>query len=163
MGEQRGHVVERLLEPLVGDPQLQLAHAGRVDHERAAGKLDELAACRRVPSLAVSAELLRREQLLAREGVDERRLADAGGAEQRSGDAGAGGSARTASSPSPVTFESAWTGTSAAIDSIRGEGGRGVGCEVALREQHDRLRAALPREDEVALETAQVQVLVERA
>jgi hypothetical protein len=36
-------------------------------------------------------------------------------------------------------------------------------CEVALRQQHDGLRAALPPQDEVALETTQVQVLVEGA
>ena len=48
----------------------------------AARQLDQLPARRRVPAGAVVADLLRREQLLARERVDERRLADARRAEQ---------------------------------------------------------------------------------
>ena len=37
LGEQVGDVLERLVDPVVGDPELELADAGRVDHERTVG------------------------------------------------------------------------------------------------------------------------------
>ena len=86
--EQLRDVLERLVDAVVGDPELELADPGRVDDERARRQLDQLAAGRRVASLAVLADLLGREQLLARERVDERRLADARRAEQHGRRAG---------------------------------------------------------------------------
>ena len=62
---ERLDVSERGLEAGVRVPELQLAHARRVEHEPAVGQRHELAVRRRVPAAAVLADLLRREQLLA--------------------------------------------------------------------------------------------------
>ena len=159
--EEGRHVVERLLERLVGDPELELAHSRRVDHERAARQLDELAADRRVPALAVAAELLRLEQLVARERVDERRLADPRGAEKRGGDARSEVRANRVEALARDARERV-DGDVGGDRPDGGEGGLRIAREVALRQQHHRLGAALARQDEVALEAAQAQVLVER-
>ena len=50
-----GDVVERVVETVVADPEMHLAHAGVVDEEPAAGEEDELAPRRRVPPGAVRA------------------------------------------------------------------------------------------------------------
>ena len=84
-GEQRRDVFECLVDAVVGDPELELADARSVDDQRPAGKLDQLAPGRRVPARPVVADLLRCEQLLAGEGIDERRLSDTRRAEQHCG------------------------------------------------------------------------------
>jgi len=73
----RGDVVERGREPLLRLPESQLPHPRGVEVEAAARKQQELAVGGRVPSAAVGAKIAGRHQLLAREAVDERRLADA--------------------------------------------------------------------------------------
>ena len=65
--------------------------------------------------------------------------------------------------PSPVTFETACTGTPTATDSTSATAAIDVVAEVGLRQHDNRVRAALPREHEVALEPAQVVVLRQRA
>src|SRR4051812_8971774 len=63
--------------------------ARRVDEQRAAGKRDELAADGRVPAAVVArADRRRGLALLAEQRVEQRRLADAGRAEQDGGEAG---------------------------------------------------------------------------
>src|SRR5215831_645672 len=70
-------VPECLLEVAV--PETKLADAGRVEHDAAVGKHDELTPGRRVPAVVIlGPHLLRREQLGPGERVDECRLADAG-------------------------------------------------------------------------------------
>src|SRR5580765_5546353 len=58
---QRLDVLERRLETGLGIPQLQLAHSGRVEHETAFGKPNELPVRGRVPAAAVLADVARRE------------------------------------------------------------------------------------------------------
>ena len=48
-------VVERVLEPVVGEPEVELADAGVVDDDASAGEQDQLATRRRMPPRAVSA------------------------------------------------------------------------------------------------------------
>jgi hypothetical protein len=101
------------------------------------------------------------EEFLPREGVGERRLSDAGRPQQ--GDRAAGGEVG-AHRLDPVAC-----GCGDRVDG-HAEGDRldlqraqlPLGAEVGLRQQDDRLRAALPRGREVALEPAQVEVLVQR-
>jgi hypothetical protein len=87
LGSELLDVGERRIQRFPADvPELQLAEAGSVDHDSAAGKEDQLAPRGRVPTLVVvCTRLVRREQLFARPAVHERRLPDAGGAEQHSG------------------------------------------------------------------------------
>src|SRR4029078_6112485 len=106
-----------------------------------------LAPPRRVPARAVAAELLRLEQLVARERVDQGRLADAGGAEKRGRDA-----------RSEVRANRVEALARDARERVDGDVGgdrpdRDERCgrivrEVALRQQHHRLGAALARQDE---------------
>ena len=135
---------------------------GRVDDERTRRELDQLAAGGRVAALAVLADLLRREQLLARERVDERRLADARRAEQHGGRARLEERASPRRGPSPVRLEIACTGTPPAIVSTSATAASGAGWRSAFVSTITGPRAALPREDQVALEPAQAQVLVHR-
>ena len=67
-------VRERRFEPLVRDPELELAHPGRVDDEASSREKHELAVRGRVAAAAVGSKLSRLEQLLAGEAVHERRL-----------------------------------------------------------------------------------------
>ena len=159
--EELGDVLERLLEPLVGDPQLDLAHPGRVDHEGAPGKLDELPARRRVAPLAVVADLARLEELLAEERVDERRLADSGGAEQSSRDARTEVRAERVESCARHVRDRNDGNTERDGLDLRDHCVDVVG-EIGLGEDEHRLRSALPREREVALEAPEVHVLVDR-
>ena len=79
-----GDVVEGGLDALVGAEDLERPDPGRVDEQRSAGQLEQLAMGRRVAAARVrSADLGRRLAVLAEQRVDERRLADAGRAEDR--------------------------------------------------------------------------------
>src|SRR5262249_62039579 len=80
---ERLDVLEGGLEARLRVPELQLSHAGRVEHQPAVRKRHELAARGRVPAAAVLAHLARCQQLVAYERVHQRRLADAGRPEQR--------------------------------------------------------------------------------
>ena len=131
------------LETGVGLPELQLAHPRRVEHEPALGQRHELAVRRRVPAAAVLADVLRREQLLADERVDERRLADARRAEQR-----------CRPSRRHVRAHRLDAVAVRRAHRVHGDAERDrldlaatrldVVAEVGLRQEHDRLRAALP-------------------
>ena len=154
-------VGERARETLGRLPELELAHAGGVEHEPAAGKPDQLARRRRVPAAPVEgADLLGRLALLAEQRVHERRLADARGAEQD--DRPAGPEVR-------LELLEALAGDGA--DGVDGHADRdrldlrdrrlGVLGQVELRQHDRRVGAALPRQREVALEPARVQVAVE--
>src|SRR5918994_5858074 len=52
--DERFDVAEGCVEPLAHVPQLQLAHARRVEQQPATGQPDELAARRRVPTAPVA-------------------------------------------------------------------------------------------------------------
>ena len=67
----------------------------------------------------------------------------------------------SSSRPSPVTELTGWTGTPIATDSISAIAAVGVLGQVELRQHDHRVGAALPREREVPLEPARVQVAVE--
>ena len=109
------HVLECAFEPLVGEPQVELAHAGVVHHEPATGSATSsrrVVVCRPDPSSRVP----RRQKVLAEELVDESGLAHAGRAHEGSVTP-AGSSARTASRPSPVTGGHGVDGHRASISS----------------------------------------------
>ena len=64
---------EIIVETAVGAPELKLAHAGRVDHERAGGRLHEFAPRRRVTALAIpDAERIRLQVQLWMDRVQQR-------------------------------------------------------------------------------------------
>ena len=120
-------VGERLLEPVRRLPELELAHAGRVEQQPAAVERDELAvrsSCagprRRTRARRPSASSSR-----AGEAVHERRLADAGRAEQGDGLAAPRGTGRAPRTPSPVTALVTCTSTPSATISTLGRGARG--------------------------------------
>src|SRR5262249_53706926 len=62
-------VLERLLEALLGFPELELPHAGRVDDQPSLGQQHELTPGRRMAAATVVADLARVEELLAGERV----------------------------------------------------------------------------------------------
>src|SRR4029077_12698767 len=66
-------------------PELELAQAGRVDDEPAAGQLEELTVSRRVTSSAGARNGTRAADLFSRQPFEQRRLADTGRAEQHDG------------------------------------------------------------------------------
>jgi hypothetical protein len=154
-------VLERGFEPVVGHRQVHLAHPRVVDQQPAAWEHDELAAGRRVAPRAVGAHVSRREELVACDPVDERRLADARRPEQGTRDAGPEETA------DPVDADPGPAG-----DEVNGDGpadplelGRGrlrIGLEVGLHEQDHGLRAALEGERDVPLEQECVELLSER-
>ena len=78
-----GDVLERRVERSVVGPELELAHPGRVEEERAGRERDGLAVRCRVAAAAAGRRRGRREDVPPGEPVHERRLADARGAEQR--------------------------------------------------------------------------------
>ena len=69
---------------------------------------------------------------------------------------------RIRSRPSPVRLEIAWTGTPKAIASTSSTLQLVVGAEVGLRQHDHGLGAALPGHRHVALQAAEVEVLVQR-
>ena len=111
-------VGERRVERARSDiPELQLADAGRVEHEPAAGQHEKLADSRRVPAFVVVLPgLARRHDVLAEPAIDERRLADARRAEQHGGLPGLDTRAERVA-PLTVTAETTWTATPSATAS----------------------------------------------
>ena len=61
-----------------------------------------------------------------------------------------------------MTLEIAWTGRSSATDPTWSSVSSAPTDEVALRQQHHRLRAALAGENDVPLDSSEIQILVER-
>ena len=134
---------------------------GRIDDERSARELDQLATRRRVSARAVVTDLPGLEELLARERVHEGRLPDTRRAEQH------GRQAR-----GELFADLVEAGARLARDrnhrDAAGNGldlcHRGLGhrVEVCLREHDHGSRAALPGEDQIALETPEAEILVHR-
>ncbi len=149
-------VAEGLLQVRV--PQLQLADAGRVEDHAAVRQHDELPPGRRVTAAVVVAHLARLLQVGAGERVHQRRLADAGGAEQHGGP--------VPPEPGAHVVEPCRGKRRHREDGARTEGHRlGLGQErrdvvdeVDLRQEHDGLRTALPRHRQITLEAACVEV-----
>ena len=158
---EREDVGERLFEAVRGQPEVQLADAGVVDDDPAARQHDELPTRRRVATGSVLGERPRVEELLADERVDERGLADSGGTEEGRRHAWCEQSAN------PVDTEAGAHGD-ADHGHLAGDGGdlslaaRGVRFDVGFREEDRRPRSALPRERQIALEEARVQLVGER-
>ena len=160
---QRPDVVERVVERVRILPQLQLAHARRVDEQAPVGQENQLALRRRVPAAAVAAPHLRGPlSFVAQQVVDDGRLADAGRADE-----GAGPSRREML---PQGLDPA--GAQGLDDVQGGLGGQGrgggaavvaVGAEVGLVEHEHRRGAAVPNGHEIALDAPEVEVAVEAA
>jgi len=150
-------IAECLVEVRI--PELQLADARRVEHDSARRQYDELATRGRVAAaMVVLAHLPCLEQLLADEGIDERRLADARRADEHRGP--------IALEPPTHVLETVTADGRDQVHRARAEGDRlrlveeprVVVDEVDLREENDRLRPALPRHREVALEPTCIEV-----
>ena len=91
-------------------PELHLAHPRRVDEEPAAGQLEQLAVGGGVPAARVGgADLGRPLALVAAQPVDQRRLADAGRAEEGAGLAD--GEIGRAAPRRPRRASSSWRGS----------------------------------------------------
>ena len=80
-------VGEGLLQPLLRGPETGAAKTWCVHEGTGARQGDQLSSGRRVPALAVTTDIGGREQLRTDQGVDQRRLARAGAAEQTRGPA----------------------------------------------------------------------------
>lgn len=158
---QRLDVLERLPHPLAGLPELELAQAGRVEDEPAAREQVELAARRRVPAAAVPARLAGLERGLAEQRVHDRRLADAGRAEQACRPAVREVRADVVE-PAALRHRDRVDGDAERDRLDLGDRSLDVVAEVGLRQQDHRLGAALPGGREVALEAARVEVVRER-
>jgi hypothetical protein len=160
-GGDLGQVGEGVVEPDVGEPEVELAEAGRVDDEAALGKEDQFAGRGGVAALGIGfADGEGGLDPFAVDAVDEGRLADAGGAEDDGGRAG------------KQEFADAGKGTAGsgadgedrmfAGDGLDfGNVGFDVVAEVGLVEEDDRSGAALVDHDEEALDAAEVQGFVE--
>jgi hypothetical protein len=131
--------------------QLQLAQAGRVEDQAAAGPDDQLAAGRRVPTLAVVADLLDRLHVPADQAVDQRRLAHTRGAQQ-------GDRAMPAEVALQVDQAQAGHGADDEDRDARrgcrgaGDGSPQIGADVGLVQDDHRLDRSLPGERPVDLE-----------
>src|SRR3954454_17351854 len=154
------HVCEARIEDAFVGPELQLAHSGRVEEQRAPRERDKLAVRGRVPAATAFARRRGGEKLLARQAVDQRRLAHTGGSEQRDG-----------LSAAEIRLERFEADARCGADRQNGDAERdcldlgelfGGGLrEIALVHDDDRNAAAVPRGGEVPLEPASVQVLSE--
>ena len=142
--------------PLTRQPQRHRPDAGRVDQPAAVvGHGEQLGGDGGVAAAVVAAHLGRRLALLAEEGVDERRLADAAGAEERH---------RSSRTEHPAQLVEPAVASSAGHEHGHAEGDLlqlpsprlGVVDEVALGEQDDRVGAAVEGQHELALEAALV-------
>src|SRR5262245_8673167 len=162
-GGERLHVLEGTLEASLRRPQLDLPQPRRVDDEPALGQHDELAVRGRVAAaVVVRADARRGKALLAEEPVDERRLADARRAEERHRPPHAevrahGGEALAAQRGDDMDGHARGDRLGLAPPGLDVLG------EVGLVQADDRVRPALPREHERALEPARVEVAVEPA
>ncbi len=158
---QRVDVVERRVDALVRAGDLERADAGRVDEQGAARQDEQLAVGRRVAAArVVVADRGGRLAFLAEQGVDQRGLADAGRAEH------------DRRSPGPQVLaevRDVVAGQRAQDDDGHAGGDAPDGDEpplqvvgdVGLVEDDDRVHAARPGDREIALQPAQVEVVVE--
>ena len=156
---ERGDVVESLIEPVGGNPEVELSHA-RVVHDHAAAREDdELSPGGGMPARAVRAHGAGRQEILAGEGVDEGGLPHAGRAEE-------GG--RHSGAEVRANVDEARPGANR--DSVHGNPEPGqfgrrlvdVGDQVGLREEQHRSRPTLPRQGEVAVEERLAEPVPER-
>src|SRR6186997_569491 len=87
-GSQRFDVVEGLAQAIAGVPELQLAHPRRVDDQPASGEWNQLTVRGRMTPLRVRGpDITRPSRLAAHQAIDDRRLADARGTDERTGHA----------------------------------------------------------------------------
>ena len=157
-----GDVVEGGLDALLGAEHLERPDAWRVDQQRAAGQLEQLAMGRRVPAARVGvADLGRRLAVLAEQGVDQRRLADARRAEDRGGRPGSAGAPAGRRAPAPVRAETATVATPGAIASTATSRPSTSSARSALLRTTTGVISLDHGDREVALDPAQVEVVVE--
>ena len=158
---QRVDVVERRLDALVRAGDLERADAGRVDEQGAAGQHEQLAMGRRVAAArVVVADGGGRLALLAEQRVDQGGLADAGRAEHDRGPAGAQVLAEVRDVVAGQGAEDD-DGHAGGDGLDRDEPALEVVGDVGLVEDDDRADAARPGDGQVALQPAQVEVVVE--
>ena len=155
------HVVERGLEPLLGPEHLEGADPGRVDQQRAAGQLEELPMRRRVPAARIRlAHGSRPLAVLAEQRVENRRLADARGTEDRGSGAGAKVSQERLE---PIAGRRRHRHDRHApsdrldLDTALVH----VVADIGLVEDDDRVDPARPRDGQVPLDPPKVEVVVE--
>lgn len=155
-------VVESVGEATFADPEVHLAHAGVVDDDAAARKEDELASRGRVSPCAVCSDLSGCEaRVVADQCIDEGGLPDARWTEQHASDA-LGEHSAHAIEPEPRPRRNDADGNlSTDVVELGCDGGRVV-LEIRLRQHHDRARATLDGECEVAFEEPAVELLAER-
>ena len=129
--------------------------------ERPARELDQLAADRRVTALAVIPDLLRRQELLSGERVDERRLADSRRAQEHGGQAGRE-LLPDHLEPRPRLARDRDDGNASCdgLDLCHRRLGRCM--EIRFRQHDHGPGAALPRQDQVALQASEAEILVHR-
>ncbi len=143
-------------------PDAQGAQAGRVEHQRATGQRDQLPARRRVAAaLIVGSGLAHELAFLAQQPVDDGRLADARGAEERDGPP------RSEMGLEPLATEpghGAGDLDGYADRDLRDalEDGLEVGPQVRLAEHDHGLGATRPGRAEVAFQAPHVEVARER-
>src|SRR3954454_12649759 len=152
---------EGRLDPLVPFPELDLAQARRIDEQAAAGGQEQLAVRGGVPAAVVPlAHLARALGVAAEKTVDERRLADARGAEE------AHGPARHEVGRELLAILSS-QGAHAVDGYPQGDrlllqqAGLGVRAAVELVEDDHGLGTAVPGGGEIALDAAGIEVAVE--
>ena len=158
---QRIQLRERLFERPLARPQLQHAHARCVDQDGTARQRHQFAMRRGVPPTRIPlAHVLGRLSLLAAQRIDERRLAHARHAEQ--GDARARHQPRREClEPRAIARAQRHHGHAGCGELRLGDHRVQVVGEVRLVEHDHRLRPALPRRSDVALDAARVVVIVE--
>ena len=159
----RVDVGERRRQRVAGFPELQLAHARRVDQHAVRREQDQLPVGAGVTAAAIGhAHVLGAQQVVADEPIDDRRLAHTRGAEQCAGPA-----------RSEVGAQRVYASAVPARDRVHRHRGRQrpdlfdvalrIVDEVRLVQHDDRGGAALPGDEEVALDPAWVEITIEAA
>ena len=141
--------------------ELQFAHTGGVDDDRAARQSDQLPKRRGVATGAVLSDFQGLQAVFAEQPVDQGRLADAGGTDERDGLAGL----QVLGDRQVAVL--AKCGGEQDVDADGDVAGFGQPCvqvvaQVALGQYHDRDRTAVPGDGQVAFQAAQAKILVQR-
>jgi hypothetical protein len=155
--------VRKGLRQAAAVPQLQLAHARRVDQQPGVGQENQLAVGAGVPAPAVPVpDFLRAQQFLSHKAVDDRRLPHPGGSQQRTG-----------SPDGQVTTQRLERFRPSGRDRVDVDCRRQrtdlvdldlrIVDQVRLVQHDDRRRATLPRDQEVPLEPPWIEVAIETA
>jgi hypothetical protein len=153
--------VRKGLRQAAAVPQLQLAHARRVDQQPAAGKENQLAIRAGVAAAAVPVpDFLRAQQLVSHEAVDDRRLPHPGGSQQRTGSADGQVTTQRRERFRPsgrdrVDIDCRRERTDLIELDLR------IVDQVDLVQHDHRRRATLPRDQQVALEPPWIEVVIE--